>query len=83
MASLKCLIVITLVAIFQIVQCKVDPTIGFISPDIVADIGESLYLKYKVLFFDLEICKFLFCKSYDLGSDFVLKCCIFMWLLFI
>ena len=83
MASLKCLIIITLAAIFQIVQCRVGPTIEFISPDVVADIGESLYLKCKVLFFDLEICKFLFCKSYDLGSDFVLKCCIFMWLLFI
>ena len=62
MASSKCLIIITLAAIFQIVQCKVDPTIGFISPDIVADIGESLYLKYKVLYFDLEICNFLLRK---------------------
>jgi len=44
MASSKCLIIITLVAIFQIVQCKVDPTIGFISPDIVADIGEAVEL---------------------------------------
>ena len=67
MASLKCLIIITLAAIFQIVQCKVDPTIGFISPDIVADIGESLYLKYKVLYFDLEVCNFLLRKSYDLS----------------
>jgi len=44
MASLKCLIIITLVAIFQKVQCKIDPTIGFISPDIVADIGEAVEL---------------------------------------
>ena len=44
MALLKCLIIITLAAIFQIVQCRVDPTIGFISPDIVADIGESCHL---------------------------------------
>ena len=80
MASLKCLIIITLAAIFQIVQCKVDPTIGFISPDIVADIGESLYLKYKFLYFDLENCNFLLRKSPV--SDFLLKSCIFMWLLF-
>jgi len=44
MASLKCLIIIALAAIFQIVQCKIDPTIGFISPDIVADIGETVEL---------------------------------------
>ena len=39
MASLKGLILITL-AIIQAVQC-ITPTIGFISPDIVADIGKD------------------------------------------
>ena len=48
MASLKCLIIITLVAIFQKVQCKIDPTIGFISPDIVADIGENNHILQKL-----------------------------------
>jgi len=48
MASLKWLIITTLAAIFQIVQCKVDPTIGFISPDIVADIGAAVELTCTV-----------------------------------
>ena len=39
MASLKGLILIGL-AIIQVVQCT-TPTIGFISPDIVADIGKD------------------------------------------
>ena len=39
MASLKGLILIAL-AIIQVVQCT-TPTIGFISPDIVADIGKD------------------------------------------
>ena len=39
MASLKGLILIALATI-QVVQCT-TPTIGFISPDIVADIGKD------------------------------------------
>ena len=39
MASLKGLILIALATI-QVVQCT-TPTIGFISPDIVADIGKG------------------------------------------
>ena len=39
-SSLKGLILIAF-AIIGVVQCQDRPTIGFISPDIVADIGKS------------------------------------------
>ena len=47
MASLKGLILIAL-AIIQVVQCT-TPTIGFISPDIVADIGKDEKFVKKTL----------------------------------
>jgi len=42
-SSLKGLILITF-GIIGVVQCQDRPTIGFISPDIVADIGTHLSL---------------------------------------
>jgi len=60
MASLKGLILIAL-AIIQVVQCT-TPTIGFISPDLVADIGGTVELvctvkngnEYPILWMKLE-----------------------------
>ena len=66
MASLKGLILIAL-AIIQVVQCT-TPTIGFISPDIVADIGkDDIFVKKPVW---LKFPSFLF-KNYYLSVSVV------------
>ena len=65
MASLKGLILIAL-AIIQVVQCT-TPTIGFISPDIVADIGKDDIFVKKCL---IKVPYFLF-KNYYLSVSVV------------